>query len=80
MFPASFADGSGCRVCKQTGWIEVMGSEWCIRICFGFVDYDPEKYTGFAFGGGIERYTMLKYNMEDLQLYFQNDMRFLEQF
>ena len=46
----------------------------------GFVNYDAEKYTGFAFGGGIDRYTMLKYNINDLQLFFQNDMRFLEQF
>ena len=47
---------------------------------YKFVNYDPERYTGFAFGGGVERYTQLKYNVNDLQLYFQNDMRFLEQF
>ena len=71
---------SGCRVCKHTGWIEVMGSGMVNPKLYGFVNYDPEKYTGFAFGGGIERYAMLKYNINDIQLYFQNDLRFLEQF
>jgi phenylalanyl-tRNA synthetase alpha chain len=75
-----FCDGSGCRVCKHTGWIEVMGAGMVHPNLYSFVKYDAEKYTGFAFGGGIERYAMLKYNNNDLQLYFQNDMRFLEQF
>jgi phenylalanyl-tRNA synthetase alpha chain len=75
-----FCDGSGCRVCKGTGWIEVMGAGMVHPNLYSFVNYDAEKYTGFAFGGGIERYTMLKYNINDLQLFFQNDMRFLEQF
>jgi phenylalanyl-tRNA synthetase alpha chain len=75
-----FCDGSGCRVCKGTGWIEVMGAGMVHPNLYRFVSYDAEKYTGFAFGGGIERYTMLKYNIDDLQLFFQNDMRFLEQF
>jgi phenylalanyl-tRNA synthetase alpha chain len=75
-----FCDGSGCRVCKGTGWIEVMGAGMVHPNLYGFVNYDSEKYTGFAFGGGIERYTMLKYNINDLQLFFQNDLRFLEQF
>src|SRR5262245_24675220 len=75
-----FCDGSGCRVCKGTGWIEVMGAGMVHPNLYGYVNYDSEKYTGFAFGGGIERYTMLKYNINDLQLFFQNDMRFLEQF
>ena len=75
-----FCGGSGCRVCKGTGWIEVMGSGMVHPNLYKSVNYDPEKYTGFAFGGGIERYAMLKYNINDLQLYFQNDMRFLEQF
>lgn len=75
-----FCDGSGCRVCKGTGWIEVMGAGMVHPNLYSFVKYDPEKYSGFAFGGGIERYAMLKYNINDLQLYFQNDMRFLEQF
>lgn len=76
----SFCGGSGCRVCKGTGWIEVMGSGMVHPNLYGFVKYDPEKYTGFAFGGGIDRYAMLKYDINDLQLFFQNDMRFLEQF
>jgi phenylalanyl-tRNA synthetase alpha chain len=71
---------TGCRVCKQTGWIEVMGSGMVNPKLYSFVNYDAEKYTGFAFGGGIERYAMLKYNINDIQLYFQNDFRFLEQF
>jgi len=72
--------GTGCRNCKGTGWIEVMGCGMVHPQLFRNVGYDPEKYTGFAFGGGIERYAKLRYNVEDLQLYFQNDMRFLEQF
>jgi len=72
--------GTGCRNCKGTGWIEVMGCGMVHRSLFRNVGYDPERYTGFAFGGGIERYAKLRYNVEDLQLYFQNDMRFLEQF
>ena len=72
--------GTGCRNCKGTGWIEVMGCGMVHTALFKNVGYDPAKYTGFAFGGGIERYAKLRYNVEDLQLYFQNDMRFLEQF
>jgi phenylalanyl-tRNA synthetase alpha chain len=75
-----FCEAAGCRICKYTGWIEVMGSGMVHPNVYSFVNYDAEKYTGFAFGGGIERYTMLKYNINDIQLFFQNDMRFLEQF
>ncbi len=75
-----FCNRAGCRVCKHSGWIEVMGSGLVNPKLFGFVNYDATKYTGFAFGGGIERYHALKYNINDIQLYFQNDMRFLEQF
>jgi phenylalanyl-tRNA synthetase alpha chain len=75
-----FCGGSGCRVCKQSGWIEVMGAGMVHPNLYGFVNYDPERYTGFAFGGGIDRYALLKYNINDLQLFFLNDMRFLEQF
>jgi phenylalanyl-tRNA synthetase alpha chain len=75
-----FCDRSGCRVCKQTGWIEVMGSGMVNPKVLSFVNYDPEKYSGFAFGLGIERYHMLKYGTGDIQLYYQNDFRFLEQF
>jgi phenylalanyl-tRNA synthetase alpha chain len=75
-----FCDGSGCRICKGTGWIEVMGAGMVHPNLYGFVNYDAEKYSGFAFGGGIERYTLLRYNIDEIQLFFQNDMRFLEQF
>jgi phenylalanyl-tRNA synthetase alpha chain len=76
----AFCGGSGCRVCKGTGWIEVMGSGMVHPNVFKAVNYDTDKYTGFAFGCGIDRYAMLKYDINDLQLFFQNDTRFLEQF
>jgi len=72
--------GSGCRVCKQTGWLELGGSGMVDPNVFGAVGYDAEKYTGYAWGFGIERLTMMKYGIEDIRLFFQNDMRFLEQF
>jgi phenylalanyl-tRNA synthetase alpha chain len=75
-----FCNRAGCRVCKHTGWIEVMGSGVVNPKLYSYVKYDPAKYTGFAFGGGIERYHALRYNINDIQLYFQNDFRFLEQF
>ncbi len=75
-----FCSGNGCRVCKQTGWIELMGSGMVNPVVYGFVDYDPETHSGFAFGAGIDRYAMLKYQINDITLLFQNDLRFLEQF
>jgi phenylalanyl-tRNA synthetase alpha chain len=75
-----FCNRKGCRVCKQSGWIEVMGSGVVNPRLYGFVNYDANRYTGFAFGGGIERYHALKHNINDIQLYYQNDLRFLEQF
>jgi len=75
-----FCNRSGCRVCKYSGWIEVMGSGLVNPRLYSFVNYDSERYTGFAFGGGVERYHALKNNINDIQLYYQNDMRFLEQF
>ena len=75
-----FCEGQGCRVCKQTGWIELMGSGMVNPVVYGFVGYDPERYSGFAFGGGIDRYAMLKYQIADIPLLFQNDIRFLGQF
>jgi phenylalanyl-tRNA synthetase alpha chain len=75
-----FCNRKGCRVCKYSGWIEVMGSGVVNPKLYDFVKYDANRYTGFAFGGGIERYHALKHNVNDIQLYFQNDMRFLEQF
>lgn len=75
-----FCNQKGCRVCKQTGWIELGGSGMVNPALYGFVGYDPERYSGFAFGGGIDRYAMLKYQINDIPVLFQNDLRFLEQF
>src|SRR5579872_2695998 len=75
-----FCGGKGCNVCKQSGWIELFGAGMVDPAVYGFVNYDAQRYTGFAFGLGVERLTQLKYNINDLQLYFQNDVRFLRQF
>jgi phenylalanyl-tRNA synthetase alpha chain len=72
--------GSGCAMCKGTGWIEVLGSGMVHPAVFEAVGYDPEKYTGFAFGVGIERLALLKWGVEDIRLFYENDLRFLEQF
>jgi phenylalanyl-tRNA synthetase alpha chain len=72
--------GSGCRVCKQSGWLEILGSGMIDPEVFKAVGYDPEVYTGFAFGMGIERIAMLKYGVNDLRLFYENDLRFLRQF
>jgi phenylalanyl-tRNA synthetase alpha chain len=71
--------GSGCRVCKQSGWIELFGAGMVNPAVYGFVGYDPEKYSGFAFGMGVDRFAMLRYGVE-LPVLFQNDVRFLRQF
>jgi phenylalanyl-tRNA synthetase alpha chain len=67
-------------VCSQTGWLEILGAGMVDPAVFGAVDYDPEKWTGFAFGMGIERIAMLKYGINDIRLFFENDLRFLQQF
>jgi phenylalanyl-tRNA synthetase alpha chain len=72
--------GSGCPMCKRTGWIEVLGSGMVHPAVFEAVGYDPERYTGFAFGMGIERIALLKWGVEDIRLFYENDLRFLEQF
>ncbi|WP_341708765.1 phenylalanine--tRNA ligase subunit alpha [Halopseudomonas sp.] len=72
--------GSGCRVCKQTGWLEVMGCGMVHPNVFRASGIDPEKYQGFAFGMGVERLAMLRYGVNDLRLFFDNDLRFLAQF
>ncbi len=72
--------GSGCRVCGQSGWLEILGSGMIDPEVFKSVGYDPELYSGFAFGMGIERIAMLKYGVNDLRLFFENDLRFLRQF
>jgi len=75
-----FCGGKGCNVCKQSGWIELFGAGMVDPAVYGFVNYDAKTLSGFAFGLGVERLTQLKYNINDLQLYFQNDVRFLRQF
>ena len=72
--------GEGCRVCGQTGWLEILGSGMVHPEVFKNVGYDPEEYSGFAFGLGLERIAMLKYGISDIRLFFENDWRFLEQF
>jgi phenylalanyl-tRNA synthetase alpha chain len=72
--------GAGCGMCKQTGWIEVLGSGMVHPAVFEAVGYDAERYTGFAFGVGIERLALLKWGIEDIRLFYENDLRFLEQF
>lgn len=72
--------GKGCRVCSKTGWIEVLGSGMVHPAVFENVGYDTTQYTGFAFGMGVERIAMLKYRIDDIRKYFENDLRFLRQF
>ncbi len=75
-----FCSGRGCRPCKQSGWIELLGAGMVDPNVFGFVGYDAKKLSGFAFGMGVERLTMMSYNVDDIQQFFYGDMRFLEQF
>ena len=75
-----FCAGKGCRVCKNTGWLEILGAGMIDPKVFEFVGYDPLTYSGFAFGMGVERMTMLKYSIDDIRLFFENDLRFLRQF
>jgi phenylalanyl-tRNA synthetase alpha chain len=72
--------GEGCRVCSHTGWLEILGSGMVNPAVFRMVGYDPERVTGFAFGMGIERIAMLKFGIDDIRLFFENDERFLMQF
>jgi phenylalanyl-tRNA synthetase alpha chain len=72
--------GGGCRMCKQSGWLEILGSGMVHPNVLRNVGYDPEEVTGWAFGMGIERIAMLKYGVDDLRLFFENDLRFLRQF
>jgi phenylalanyl-tRNA synthetase alpha chain len=73
-------NGVGCRVCKKTGWLEILGAGLIDPEVFKMVGYDPDSYTGFAFGLGIERIAMLKYGITDIRLFYENDLRFLSQF
>ena len=72
--------GQGCRLCSSSGWLEILGSGMVDPEVFKVVGYDPDEITGFAFGMGIERIAMLKYGINDIRLFFENDMRFLGQF
>ena len=79
-FNCVFCGGKGCRVCKNTGWLEISGAGMVHPNVFEAVGYDPEKYTGYAFGMGIDRIAMLKYDISDIRMFFENDLRFLNQF
>lgn len=76
----SICGGKGCSVCSYSGWVEILGAGMVDPNVFKAVHYDAEKYTGFAFGMGVERITMLKYGISDIRLFYENDMRFLSQF
>jgi phenylalanyl-tRNA synthetase alpha chain len=79
-FTCAFCRGAGCRLCKGTGWIEIGGAGMVDPEVFAHVGIDPEVYTGFAFGMGIERMAMLRHNVSDIKLYYEGDLRFLQQF
>ena len=72
--------GKGCRVCSYKGWLEILGAGMIHPSVFKAVGYNPERWTGYAFGMGIERIAMLKYGITDIRLFFENDLRFLKQF
>ncbi|ESQ15546.1 MAG: hypothetical protein N838_08355 [Thiohalocapsa sp. PB-PSB1] len=72
--------GAGCRICKQSGWLEVLGCGMIHPAVLGHVSIDPEHWLGYAFGMGVERLAMLRYGIDDIRLYFDNDLRFLSQF
>ena len=72
--------GAGCAICKRTGWLEILGSGMVHPVLFEYVGYDPDKVTGFAFGLGLERVALLKWDVDDIRLFYENDLRFLEQF
>ncbi len=73
-------EGKGCAICKRTGWLEILGSGMVHPAVFESVGYDPDRVTGFAFGMGLERVAILKWNVDDIRLFYENDLRFLEQF
>lgn len=73
-------DGIGCKTCKNTGWLEILGAGMVHSAVFENVGYDAEKYSGFAFGLGVERIAMIKYRIDDIRLFFENDTRFITQF
>ena len=73
-------DGKGCRVCSHTGWLEILGAGMVHPNVLENVGYDPRTLSGFAFGVGLERLAMIKYQINDIRLLFENDLRFLRQF
>jgi phenylalanyl-tRNA synthetase alpha chain len=75
-----FCEGAGCRICKHTGWLEVCGCGMVHPTVLKASGVDPQRYTGYAFGAGIDRLAMLRYGVNDMRLFFENDLRFLEQF
>ena len=75
-----FCKAKGCGICKKTGWLEILGCGMVDPEVYKSVNYDPEKWTGFAFGMGIERMAMLKYGVQDIRLFYSGDIRFLRQF
>jgi phenylalanyl-tRNA synthetase alpha chain len=72
--------GDGCKICKHTGWVEILGCGMVDPAVLENCNIDPDRYTGFAFGIGIERLTMMLYKVNDIRLFFENDVRFLQQF
>jgi len=79
-FSCTVCRGRGCRVCKQSGWLEIAGAGMVDPRVFSKIGYDPERYTGFAFGMGIERIAMILFGLNDIRLLYENDLRFIEQF
>jgi phenylalanyl-tRNA synthetase alpha chain len=72
--------GRGCRVCKRTGWLEILGAGMVDPAVLQAVKYDPEEFSGYAFGMGVDRIAMLRYGIDDIRLFYENDLRFLRQF
>ncbi len=79
-FSCVICDGKGCNLCKGSGWLEIAGAGMVDPAVFKFVGYDSEKYTGYAFGMGVERIAILKYQIDDIRIFYENDLRFLNQF
>ena len=79
-FSCVICSGKGCRICKNNGWLEISGAGMVDPAVFGYVGYDDEIYTGYAWGMGVERIAMMKYQIDDIRLFYENDMRFLTQF
>lgn len=79
-FSCVMCDGKGCNLCKGSGWLEISGAGMVDPAVFEFVGYDSEKYTGYAFGMGVERIAILKYQIDDIRIFYENDLRFLNQF